>query len=89
MTFSRKETHQLLKESSPLLALLQLTGQSLFLAPLTWLMEPRGEVTQVGVPEGPGMLMGRPPLPVPHDGCATGPSALLIKPALAFLTSSA
>lgn len=71
MTSSREKekNHQFFKESSPLQALLQLMG--LFLAPLTQPMEPRSEVTAAGAAEGPDMLMGRLPLPVPWDRCTT------------------
>ena len=75
MTSSREKekNHQFFRESSPLQALLQLMG--LFLAPLTQPTEPRSEVTAAGAAEGPGVLMGRLPLPVPLGQMTTLPLA--------------
>lgn len=61
----------------------------LFLAALTQPTEPRSQVAAAGAAEGPGVLMGRLPLPVPLGQMHHSSLGLLIKPTLVFLMSSA
>ena len=86
-SIKEKKTHRFFKESSPLQALLQLMG--LFLAALTQPTEPRSQVAAAGAEEGPRVLMGRLPLPVPLGQMHHSSLGLLIKPTLVFLMSSA